>query len=293
MTSLHTRLFGLIAIIWGSVLVYFYHSLRVQKYLAPDFHTLILCGGIGILILGLYSLINPSEKEEESSCGHDHHHHDEHDHHDCAHGHHDHHDHEHHDDCADCLHEHDGHGPLVTFALTVLPLAAALYFTQDRLSEFGMSKRSEVGKDALASLVETPAFTLEDLEKRIPKNAEGEFELSLVTAAYVAGDREVEGIFEGLPVEFEGRLTTQKDHNESGLRRRIYRSVITCCAADLQVVGLAMEFDQPTPDPPNDSWVKASGTLTFETIGSDRLPLLKVRAIKTAEEPYSEFLLRN
>lgn len=266
MSALETRLFGLLASIWGAVLIYFYHSLRVQKYLAPDFHTLVLLGGIGILILGIYSIINPQEKKTESSCGHD--------------------------DCADCHHEHDGHGPLITYALTLIPLFGALHFTQDRLSELGIAKKGLYETPNISAPASAPPFTREDLEKRVPKNVEGEFQLSLVTAYYVAGDREVEGIFDGLAVEFEGRLAEEKVNNDSGLRRRIYRSMITCCAADMQVVGVPIEFEAPSTNPPNDSWVKASGILTFETVGEDRLPLLKVSQIVPAEEPYSEFLLR-
>lgn len=285
MTALDTRLFGLLASIWGAVLIYFYHSLRIQKYLAPDFHHLVLIGGIGILILGLFSIVNPQEKKAESSCGHNHEH-DEHRDHDHDHG------DEHYDDCADCHHEHDGHGTIVTYALTLVPLFGALYFTQDRLSELGIAKKGLYETPSISAPASAPPFTREDLEKRVPKNAEGEFQLSLVTAYYVAGDREVEGIFDGLVVEFEGRLVEEKVNNDSGLRRRIYRSMITCCAADMQVVGVPIEFEAPSTDPPNDSWVKASGILTFETIGEDRLPLLKVRQVVPAEEPYSEFLLR-
>jgi hypothetical protein len=38
--------------------------------------------------------------------------------------------------------------------------------------------------------------------------------------------------------------------------------------------------------------VKASGTLTFETVEDDVLPLLKIREVIPAEEPYSEFRRR-
>ncbi|MEN8847702.1 MAG: TIGR03943 family protein [Akkermansiaceae bacterium] len=281
MSALHTRLFGLLGSIWGLVLLYFYHSMRLKDYLAPDFHILVLIGGIGIIILGVFSIINPSSEE---ACGHNHSH--DHDHHEHEH------DHEHHDDCADCSHEHEGHGPGITYALTLLPLMGALYFTQDRLSAIGIAKKGLYETPTLSAPKNAPPFTREDLEKRVPKNADGEFQLSLVTAYYVAGDREVESIFDGLPVEFEGRIVEEKVNNESGLRRRIYRSIISCCAADMSVVGIPLEFEAPSNDPPNDSWVKASGTLTFEDINGDRAPLLKVKKVATAEEPYSEFLLR-
>ncbi len=283
MTSLHTRLFGLLATSWGALLIYFYHSTRIKKYLAPDFHHLILFGGIGILILGVYSIINPQEKK--ASCGHDHdHHEDSHDHS---------HDHSHDDDCAVCDHDHEeGHGPLITILLTIVPLAIAMNFTEDKLSNAGLSKKGLYEAPSLTNAADIPPFTREDLEKRVPKNEHGEFELRMITAYYAAGDREIQDIFDGLPIELEGRVAPEKVNNEAGNRLRIFRSIITCCAADLQVVGVSMEFPEGATRPKPEDWVKAGGTLTFETINGTVLPLLKIREVTPAEEPYSEFRLR-
>ena len=273
MTSLQTRLFGLLATSWGILLIYFYHSSRVHKYLAPDFHHLILFGGIGITILGTYSLINP--KEKKSSCDHDHH---------------DHHDH---DDCGECQHDHpEGHGPLITTLLTIAPLAIAMNFTQDKLSNTGLSKKGLYEAPNISNSADLPPFTREDLEKRVPRNEHGEFELRMITAYYAAGDHEIQDIFDGLPIQLEGRIAPEKINNESGNRMRIFRSIITCCAADLQVIGISMEFPEGSTRPADQDWVKAGGILTFETIGDTVLPLLKVREVIPAEEPYSEFRLR-
>ena len=188
MSNIEARLFGLLATIWGSVLVYFYHSFRIKKYLAPDFHHLVLIGGIGIIVLGFFHLINPkpkSEQSDDSCCGHDHEHEHSHDECDHDHEHHDH-SHEHDDDCTDCHHEHDGHGPTITYALTLLPLIGALYLTQDKLSDYGIARKSSATKDTLAKIAPPPPFTIEDLEKRVPKNAHGEFQLSIVTPTYLS-----------------------------------------------------------------------------------------------------------
>lgn len=283
MSHAEARLFGLLATIWGGVLVYFYHSFRIKKYLAPDFHHLVLIGGIGIIILGIFHLINPKPKPEDtedSCCDHHHEHHA--------------HTHDHDDDCTDCHHEHDGHGPAITYVLTLLPLIGTLYLTQDQLSDYGIARKSSASKETLAKIAPPPPFTRADLEKRVPKNAAGDFQLSIVTPSYIAGDREVEPIFDGLHVEFEGRLGDLKKNNPGGTRRRIYRSIISCCAADMAVVDVPLAFEDAEKIPliDNGEWVKASGTLTFETHGTDRFPLLKVRTMERAEEPYEEFLLR-
>ncbi len=280
MTPLHTRLFGLLAISWGSVLIYFYHSTRVKDYLAVDFHHFILVGGIGIIILGVYSVINPKPKNHSHPADHDH----DHDHdHDCGHSH----DKE---DCESCEHHHeDGHGPFVTILLTLIPLTLAMSYTRDKLSNQGLTKKGLYEAPSLTNAADIPPFTREDLEKRVSKNQYGEFELRMITAYYAAGDREIQDIFDGLPVELEGRIAPEKINNETGDRMRIFRSIITCCAADLQVVGVSLQFPEGATRPKPEDWVKAGGTLTFETVNGTVLPLLKIREVIQAEEPYSEF----
>ena len=149
MTSLDTRLFGFLACLWGGLLIYFYHSTRIRDYLDIGFHHFIMIGGIGMLILGIYSLINPKSKSNRTgnskSCCHDHGDHDDkqhsHDHNDCHdHGDHDDEQHSHdHNDCHDhgdhCDHDHEeGHGPFITIFLTLTPLILAMTYTQDKLS---------------------------------------------------------------------------------------------------------------------------------------------------------------
>lgn len=288
MTSLDTRLFGFLACLWGGLLIYFYHSTRIRDYLDIGFHHFIMVGGIGMLVLGTYSLINPklqSKKNESSkSCDPDHGHHDDkqhsHNHKQC------------HDHGDQCDHDHEeGHGPFITIFLTLTPLILAMTYTQDKLSNGGMAKKGLYEKPALTS-ANIPPFSRQDLEKNVPKNEHGEFQLRMISAYYAAGDLEIQDIFEGLPVELEGRIAPERINNESGDRLRIFRSIITCCAADLQIVGVSLEFPEGAKRPQLEDWVKASGTLTFETVEEDVLPLLKIREVVSAEEPYSEFRRR-
>ena len=66
MTSLDTRLFGFLACLWGGLLIYFYNSTRIRDYLDIGFHHFIMIGGIGMLILGIYSLISPKSKSNRT-----------------------------------------------------------------------------------------------------------------------------------------------------------------------------------------------------------------------------------
>lgn len=291
MKTLDARLFGLLAMAWGALLIYFYYSTRVSAYLDVSFHHFIMIGGVGMVVLGLYALICPRDKN---------HHHDHHDHDDQSHdyGHHDH-DHDElevgnrFDAGEPCEHEHaEGHGPVVTILLTIVPLTLAMAHTRDSLSNSGLSKKGLYESPNLIETADLPPFTREDLEKNVPRNEHGEFQLRMISAYYAAGDREIQDIFDGLPVELEGRIAPEKLNNESGDRLRIFRSIITCCAADIQVVGVSLEFPGDSKKPEPDDWVKAGGTLTFETIDGEVYPLLKVREVIPAEEPYSEFRRR-
>src|SRR3954465_9147474 len=89
----------LLLLLWGGVMLYFYASGRIASYLPPDgiFRPMVLWGGIGMVVVGLYNLATMGSAEAEC-CEHDHDH---------GHGHnhdHDHHDHSHADGC--CGHDH-------------------------------------------------------------------------------------------------------------------------------------------------------------------------------------------
>lgn len=94
--------------LWGGVMIYFHVSGRVTNYLPSDglFRPLMLVGGIGMVVLGLFNLLTYSQ-DEGACCSHDHGH--DHDHAPktgCGHDH----DHEHDDNCGhDHAHDH-AHG---------------------------------------------------------------------------------------------------------------------------------------------------------------------------------------
>lgn len=277
--STTNRLFSILVIIWGAVLVYFYVSQRVFKYLAPDFHLLVLVGGLGLLVLGIFCLFGLKEKKAATTCCdvHDHHGHDH---------------HEAEDDCCGAHSHHEGHGPLTAFLITLIPLGLALGSTQDRLSAEGVLKKGVYEAPKIENMGEAPIFSLAMLDESVAKTADGEYELSLMMAYYAAEDPEIRKIFEGLPVRLEGRLIPEKNNNPDGSRRRLYRMFISCCAADGQAVGLSLAFDRPTPEPPDDSWSAASGMLHYEEVDGQFQPLVQVEKLEAIEEPYSEFILR-
>src|SRR5436853_6370962 len=84
----------LLLLLWGGVMVYFYASGRIASYLPPDgiFRPMVLWGGIGMVIVGLYNLATVGSREaacSEHEHGHDHSHDHDHAHKDgcCGHDH--------------------------------------------------------------------------------------------------------------------------------------------------------------------------------------------------------------
>ena len=143
--------------LWGGVMLYFYASGRISKYLQSEgiFQPMVLIAGIGLLVLALFNLVTMGA-EEADCCEHDHAHgHDhDHDHGCCGHDHdHDHAhehgkagDHEHgHGHSHDHEHNHAGHahglldesgavGRLVAILILAVPVSYAAMRTPDQFS---------------------------------------------------------------------------------------------------------------------------------------------------------------
>lgn len=281
-TTIRHVIYGLAAICWGAVPVCFYAADRIHKYLATEFRTVALVGGLGMIVLGLFSILTA---REDADCGHDHDHDCDHDHDhgaDCGHGGHDHH-----------HHEHSDPNPLVTLLLMILPVGAAVAWTTDEFSDRALMRKSiDNKKGADAFFADLPPFTRETLDKTTPKTPDGHYQLDLTQLFWSAGDEEVMEVFDGLPVEIEGRVMEERaELNPDGRRLRLFRVFMTCCAADAQVLGVAMEFDSAAPDIPGRSWVRVRGMASYEDVEGRTDAVLQVSSIEPAEEPYEEFMM--
>ncbi|MFZ4764547.1 MAG: hypothetical protein ACOYMN_06290 [Roseimicrobium sp.] len=166
----------LLLLLWGGVMLYFYASGRIVHYLPPDgiFRPMVLWGGIGMLVIGLYNLATigapeaaccehdhgESHKHNHEAangcCGHDHghgheHHHGDacahepkHDHGCCGHDHHEHHHHHAHAHGEEhgpefghahgILEESGPFGRLIAILLIAVPVTYAAILTPDRYS---------------------------------------------------------------------------------------------------------------------------------------------------------------
>lgn len=264
-------LFSIALLCWSAVVLYFYASGRMNKYLAIDFRLIAFAGGLGLAVLGLFNLLTAGQKAD---CGHDHG------------GEEDPHDHE----------SGDMH-PITTFLLMMIPVSLSVAWTKDEYSAAALARKGLYDAPAattspfLASSMRE--ITLEDIESSHRKTGDGYLEFSLMELFYSTGDREMQTLLDGLKVETEGRWMDEKIRNPHGTRKRLYRLFITCCAADSRAIPIVLEFGNTPPEFPENGWVKVSGTMKFLLEEGSIQPVLVVDRAIAAEPPYEESFTRN
>lgn len=272
MNPKNRRILSSIALLcWSAVLLYFYSSGRINKYLAPDFRLISFAGGLGLAVLGLFNLLTAGQ---QVACGHDH-------------------------GDGDGAHDHDSGDlhPLTAFLLMMVPVALSVAWTKDEYSVSALARKglydapAAVRSPFLGSAL--PPLTLAEIEKSHRKSADGFYEFSLMELYFSAGDREMQSLLDGLKVETEGRWMDEKIRNPNGSRKRLYRLFITCCAADSRPIPIVLEFGKTPPEFPENGWVRVSGTMRFQLEEGVLQPVLVVERVLAAEPPYEESFMRN
>jgi uncharacterized membrane protein YcgQ (UPF0703/DUF1980 family) len=111
----------------------------------------------------------------------------------------------------------------------------------------------------------------------------------VIDLLYAAQLPEMRPTFENKTVELIGQLMPAKEHNPDGNRYDLVRMFMTCCAADVQPIAIALQpAEKPTQ--PEMTWVKASGTATFPVIDGQRRPLLENVTIEKTDPPEDAYL---
>ncbi len=247
---------------------------RIVKYLAPDFRIIALVGGLGLAVLGCFNLLTAGQ---EAGCGHDH-----------GDG----------DDASCHDHESSDIHPLLACVLMVLPLAASVAWTKDEYSAAALSRKGlyDAPQNMSASFLSAamPPITREEIEKGHRKTADGFYEFNLMELYFATGDREMQQAMDGLKVETEGRLLEERKANSQGTRKRLYRLLMTCCAADSRAIPIVLEYgNSPLPNIAENEWVKVSGTMNFPMEDGLLQPILSVERTVESEPPFEESFLRN
>ena len=267
-------LFSLAVLSWAAALLYFHASGRIVKYLAPDFRIIALVGGLGLAVLGCFNLLTAGQ---EAGCGHDH-----------GDG----------DDASCHDHESGDIHPLLACVLMVLPLAASVAWTKDEYSAAALSRKGlyDSPQNMSASFLSAamPPITREEIEKGHRKTADGFYEFNLMELYFATGDREMQQAMDGLKVETEGRLLEERKANSQGTRKRLYRLLMTCCAADSRAIPIVLEYgNNPLPGIAENEWVKVAGTMNFPMEDGLLQPILSVERTVESEPPFEESFLRN
>lgn len=129
------------------------------------------------------------------------------------------------------------------------------------------------------------SFTLEDLKQQIEQNSKGEFVLQVPEIYYTAGDLEVQRVINGQPVETTAQILPEKVNNAHGHRVRIFRMLVQCCAADARPYSVPVDFGKKAPEFKDMTWVKISGTMTYEKDGDQTIPVIKATSIEETPAP--------
>jgi hypothetical protein len=262
-------LLSLAVMVWGGVMVYFYASGRIVVYLAPDFRVISLAGGLGLLVLGCFNLLMCGQP---AIVPHDH------------------------KGDPEAAERGDMH-PLTGFLLMVVPLLLSVSWTKDEYSLAALSRKGLFDAPSATSLPfmasSLAPVTLEDLERTHRKTADGFFEFNLMELFFASGDRELQGVLDGLNVETEGRWVDEKHNNDDGRRRRLYRLFMTCCIADSRAIPIVLEFEGAPPEMPENGWTRVAGVMTFPLENGVIQPVLRAQRALAADPPVEETFLRN
>ncbi|MEK7953567.1 TIGR03943 family putative permease subunit [Luteolibacter soli] len=263
-------LFSLALLVWAGVLIYFHVSGRISKYLVPDFHPLVMIGGLGLAVVGLFNLLTATQ---EASCGHDHGPGDTHD------------------------HESPDVHPVAAFLILLLPLCIGVAWTKDGFVSIGALTRkglmdTPADASSLVLSASLPKLTKERIATQHPKNADGYHSFGLMELFFSAGDPEMRELVEGMQVETEGRVI--KDPEAAvPTQRRLYRLFITCCAADSRAIPIIVRFKNGVPQVADNTWMKLTGTIRYPDEGEGFVPVLEVDSAAEAPAPPEESFMRS
>jgi uncharacterized repeat protein (TIGR03943 family) len=135
------------------------------------------------------------------------------------------------------------------------------------------------------------SFTLADLEAQVPRNKEtGNFMLEVTELYYTAGDKEVQSVLAGQPVETKGQVLPEKVNNEKGNRVRLFRMLVQCCAADARPYSIPVEFATTAPQFKDMTWVQVSGKMAFREENGQTVPVLEAVKIEETAAPENQMI---
>jgi uncharacterized repeat protein (TIGR03943 family) len=131
-------------------------------------------------------------------------------------------------------------------------------------------------------------FSVADLDRLVEKSERGNYLLDLQSLFYVASDRELANVIEGLPVETTGQVV--KDPLAPDRRLRLFRMFITCCVADARPMAIPIEFTGPLPEFREMGWYRVVGTVEVRDEGGKKTTVLKAQEWVADKAPRDRLL---
>lgn len=312
-------------LLWGGVMIYYFASGRVVHYLTGfgGFRVQALLCGLLLCVMAAFELLVRPPQEEDHGHGHDHEHDHGHDHeHDeaggctgCG------------GDHATGDHAHAAPGgwlaKAVTFLVLALPLSAAALYSPDRYSDqFFINKANAVtsaGASALsgggidlakragkarplpgAATTAAPdgsapanananAFTVQELERLSGgRTPDGNIPLQLVELFYMpAQTRDVQEVVSTQVVETTGQAIKDK---QDPTKMRLFRLMMTCCAADARPVSIPVEFEAAPPEWREMGWYKATGKIEYREINGTPTTVFKATGLTPSKPPRQQMM---
>lgn len=286
MKSLSRGLSALALVAWGSLLLYFHFSHRLNEYLIPAYRPLaVIAGAMMIVIAAILwgAEFLDSRSGRLAALG---------------------------------LDEARSTGrvratQILSFLLLVAPLWAAGGMSSDSYGARAILNRGIAtdashlpGKTPPAAPVAvyepplpgaTPAapdavnLTAEDAAQYLKKSANGAILAEVTDLLFAADDDTMRPAFEGKKVELIGQYMPAKDGNVSGQRFQLVRMFMVCCAADARPVAVNIE-PGATPKLPEMAWTKVTGTATFPMEGGRRQVVIRGES-ETPTDPPGETML--
>jgi len=293
-------------LLWGGIMVYYFASGRVVHYLTGfgGFRLQALICGLLLCVLAAFELLVRPAPDRSS---HDHSH--SHDPETCG-------------GCHDDDHDHDHASPsswiskLLTFLILALPLSAAALYSPDRYSDqffinkansvtsagstalggggIDLSKRAEKSRALTGSTPGTGTgtstdFTVEELERLSGgRTPEGNIPLQLVELFYMpAQTRDVQQVVSTQTVETTGQAIKDK---QDPTKMRLFRLMMTCCAADARPISIPVEFTAAPPEWREMGWYKVTGSIEYREINGSQTTVFKAGSVTPSKPPRQQMM---
>ncbi len=302
MKTLSRGLSLLTLLAWGSLMLYFYYSHRLNEYLIPAYRPMVAVSGflmLGIaasLVLGVrrgarWQLAAGLFADESGG-----------------------------DDLGSTARVRTTQ--ILAFALLVLPIWAATGVSRDSFGATTMINRginsdpstlparssagvkapapapaAAANKGSAFAIVEPPLpgatpipadNSALDSSQYLKTTADGHVIAEVTDLLFASDDDSMRPAFEGKTVEMIGQFMPVKDATDG--RFQIVRMFMVCCAADARPVAIHVLPPADGKLPGEMAWTKVVGKVTFPVEGGRRVPLIQGAQVVTCEPP-SEAML--